>query len=300
MNYELNYLQKKELKKILKNTFIYGLLIIFGFNFISPLFNSFLLSFFSEADMSNATVYLFPAEPTLKNYFDLLENLDLLFLLLFTTVYAGGRALLQTISTAIVGYGLARYEFKGKKVVFILIVIVFLIPQTVVMIQNFILMGTLQIKDTLWAFYLPAIFAQGLNSSIFIIIYYSFFKRISNDLYESAELEGARPWDVFAKIILPLVKGAIIITFVLSFVWYWNDGTVAPQYYRNIPTINESVELQVNTIETQSDEQFEQIPLYDGVKAAAIMISTVPLLIFYLVFQEQFRNSTIGSGLTGQ
>lgn len=298
--YKLTYGQKKIFKQNLKKSITFIVLLVFGFSFIFPLFQAFFLSFFSSSDISNPYIMYIPSNPTLQNYKDLFTNYDFISKLLFTIAYAGGSALLQTLSCAIVGYGLARFEFRGKKVIMGLIVAFFLVPQTVVMIQNYVLIGSMHINDTLLAFYIPGILGQGINSSIFILIFYNFFSRIPKDLYESAQLEGAKPWVIFSKIVLPLVQGAIIITFVLSFVWYWNDGTIAPQYYRNIPTISQSINVQTSSVIGQSSEQFQQFPIYDGIKAAAITSMVAPLILFYLLIQRKFKESTVGSGLTGQ
>lgn len=298
--YRLTYGEKKVFKANVKKIITFTILLIFSFSFIFPLFQAFFLSFFSTSDISNPYIMYIPHAPTLQNYKDLFGNYDFVSKLIFTVVYAGGSALLQTLSCALVGYGLARFDFKGKKVLIGLIIAFFIVPQTVVMIQNYVLIGKMHINDTLLAFYIPGALGQGINSSIFILIFYSFFSRIPKDLYESAQLEGAKPWIVFSKIVLPLVQGAIIITFVLSFVWYWNDGTIAPQYYRNIPTISQSINVQTSTVIGQTSEQFQQFPIYDGIKAAAITSMVAPLIVFYLLIQKKFKESTVGSGLTGQ
>lgn len=298
--YQLTYGEKRKFKESVNKVIIFTILLVFSFSFVFPLFQAFFLSFFSSSDISNPYISYIPSDPTLQNYKDLFTNFDFISKLLFTIVYAGGSALLQTISCATVGYGLARFEFRGKRVIIGLIIAFFLVPQTVVMIQNYVLIGSMHINDTLLAFYVPSALAQGINSSIFILIFYSFFSRIPKDLYESAQLEGASPWTVFFNIVFPLVRGAIVITFVLTFVWYWNDGTMAPQYYRNIPTVSQSVNVQASSVIGQTSEQFQKFPIYDGIKAAAVTSMVVPLIVFYLLIQRKFKESTIGSGVTGQ
>lgn len=298
--YVLTYDEKKKMKINFKKTLIYLLLIILGWTFVMPIIESMLLSLFSASDISNQLITYVPQNPTFDNYQDIFSRISFFKILFFSIIYAGGSSILQVISTSIVGYGLAKYNFWGKKLILILIIIFFLIPSTVVMIQNYVIMGQLHLTNTLFAFYFPALLAQGINSSIFILLFYGFFSRIPNELYESAQMEGANAFVVFSKIIVPLVKGAIIITFVLSFVWYWNDGTIAPQYYRNIPTVNETIILTQNTLEAAETNQLEKLPIYDGLKGASLMIIVTPLIIFYFVVQKSFRKSTEGSGLTGQ
>lgn len=298
--FTLSYHTRKKMKLITSKTIVYLFLSIFGFLLVFPLFQALSTSFKSLSDISDPTVNYIPKSLTLQNYQTIFESMNIWESLFFSVVYAGGSALLQTISCAFVAYGLARYEFKFKKLIFVLIMLVFLIPPQTLMTPSFVLMGTLNLNDSLLAFFLPAILGQGIKSTIFILIFYSFFKAIPEDIYESAALEGAKPLDIFVKITLPLVRGAMVITFLLSFVWYFNDTYFADLYYRGINTLPLKVASIISGILAKDPNKLIDVPIYDGLMSAGIIILIIPLIIFYFILQKQFKQGIENTGMTGQ
>ncbi len=298
-----------DMKKLFKNKIItivtFVVLIVLGFTYLTPLFYALSNSFKDLADIINPFVTWIPTNPTLENYQKLLTTgiVGTSKTLLYTIFYVTTASVLQTISCAIVGYGFANYNFRFKKVFMALLLAIFILPDQVLMTPTYVLFGKLGLTNTLFAFFVPAALAQGLNSSIFILIFYAFFSAIPKDIYESAKMEGATNFVIFRKIIVPLVQGAINITFVLSFVWYWNETYLASVFYQSMPSYTLTIYGRLTTIlSTVVDTQMnmQEFPVYDGLKAATIVLLVIPLLIFYFIFQRRFTQSIENSGITGQ
>ncbi len=298
-----------DIKKAFRNKFIrigsLVILIVLGFTYITPLLYALANSFKSLEDIINPFVTWIPTDFTLENYQKLLTTGFGGFLktLLYTIFFVTSVSIMQTISCAFIGYGLANYNFKLKKLFIVLLLVIFILPEQVLMTPTYVLFGKLGLTNSMFAFFVPALLGQGINSSIFILIFYAFFAAIPKDIYESAKMEGASNFIIFRKIIVPLVQGAINITFILSFVWYWNETYLASIYYQNMPTYTLTIYGRLNTIlnavvDTQMNMQ--EFPVYDGIKAATIVLLVVPLLIFYFIFQRRFTQSIENSGLTGQ
>lgn len=280
-------------------------LVVLGFTYLAPLFYALSNSFKDLDDIINPFVTWIPTNPTLDNYSQLLSTgvMGTIKTLLYTIFFVTTVSALQTISCAVVGYGFANYNFKFKKLFLALLLVVFILPDQVIMTPTYVLFGKLGLTNTMFAFFVPAMLGQGINSSIFILIFYAFFAAIPKDIYESAKMEGASNFIIFRKIIVPLVQGAINITFILSFVWYWNETYLASVFYQNMPTYTLTIYGRLTTIlsavvDTQMNMQ--EFPVYDGLKAATIVLLVIPLLIFYFAFQKRFTQSIENSGLTGQ
>jgi len=140
----------------------------------------------------------------------------------------------QVISSSLIGYGFARYNFKGKNFFFILMIVTFLIPQQTLMIPRFLMFQKLGLLNSVLSFFVPATFGQGLNQALFILIFYQLFRMIPKSLEEAAKIDGANDFTVFARISLPLATPAFVISFVLSMVWYWNETYLSSLYFGNV------------------------------------------------------------------
>ncbi len=301
----ITYDQKKSIRKKLISIATLSFLIVLGFTYLAPLFYALSNSFKNLNDIVDPFVNWIPTQPTFENYAQLLSGgfFDLIGMLGFTLFYVITASVLQTIACATIGYGFANYDFRFKKVFLVLLLVVFILPDQVVMTPTYVLFGKLGITNSLLAFFVPAALGQGINSSIFILIFYSFFAAIPKDIYESAKMEGATNFIIFRKIIVPLVQGAINISLVLSFVWYWNETYLAGVFYQNIPTYTLTIYGRLNTIQNAALEaqmSMQDLPVYDGLKAATVILLIIPLLIFYFIFQKRFKQSIENSGLTGQ
>ena len=114
-------------------------------------------------------------------------------------------------------YGFAKWEFKGKKVLFFIYVILMLIPFQITMYPSYLVLKDLNLINTVWAIVLPAIFA-----TFPVFLMYRSFKEIPMELYEAAKVDGAGEWAMFCYIGIPLGQSGIFSALVLGFLDYWN------------------------------------------------------------------------------
>src|SRR5699024_6662011 len=155
----------------------------------------------------------------------------------------------QVAVASLVGFGFARYEFPFKKVLFGLMILSFIIPPQILMMPTFRLLSELGLTGSLYAFTVPAILGQGLNSTIFILIFYQFFKQTPQALYEAAEVDGASQLTSFFRIAIPMAIPAFIISFLFSFVWYWNETYLTTLYLTNQSNSITTILLQLQQFE---------------------------------------------------
>lgn len=106
-----------------------------------------------------------------------------------------------------------------------------MIPVHLTTIPNYIFFDKLHMIGTIFPFYLKALFGQGLRSAVFILIFYQYFRIYPVSFDEAASLDGAGKLKIFLRVALPMSTPAILISLLISFVWYWNESvtTIPPR-----------------------------------------------------------------------
>ncbi len=288
----------------------YVLLISIGFVYIYPLLNMVVTSFKSLDDLLDISVNWIPSTLYLRNYQQVFSVMKLKEGLFGSIMISLIPTLIQLVVTMLVGYGFAVYEFKFKKTLLFLLLFSFVIPPQILMMPTYVLYNDLGLLGGLGAFIVPALFGQGIKSPIFILIFYHFFKQTPKSLYEAARVDGAGEWKIFRMVGVPMALPAIVIVFLFSFVWYWNETYLVNLYIGSVG--GKGVNWTTILIQLQqfrsSYEQMYPVALNintpnkwnEGVSMAGTVISILPLLITYFFLQRYFVESVDNSGITGE
>ena len=286
---------------------VYGLLIVFSYVYLYPILFMIVNSFMGVEDLINDGVKWIPTKPQWDNFTNSMIVLDIwnetqgfhLTSIFVATGYVLRVSIISTVSSALIGYGFARFDFPGKKMMFVLMLATFILPIQVMMSS---LSGTylnLGLVNSEWTMLLPALFGQGLNQAIFILIFYQFFKTIPQVLYESAEVDGAGQMRIFRSISLPLAIPSIVIVFLFSFVWYWNETFMTQLFAGGVQTL--PIRL-LNFRETYEGmySNTQLATLNEAIVMAGNLLTILPLLIIYFIGQKQFTESIDRTGITGE
>ncbi len=300
-----------EMRKMNKQAFfrtggralIYLFLIVTGFVFLYPLLKMLSMSMMSSEDLTNPLVIWIPYQVNWSNYSRAILVLGY-FETLWTTIYVSVLpALLQTLVCSITGYGLAHYRFKGKGLIFGLVLATFIIPTQITMIPQFLMYRDLGILYSLKAYLLPAVMGQGMRSSIFVLIFYLFFRQVPVSLTEAAEVDGARQLVVFFKVAVPIALPGFLISFLLSTVWYWNETYLGSLYFgAEIKTLPMKLENFVDTFNkmVSASESQAGATANESVQMAGTFLIILPLLILYFITQKYFIEGIEKTGITGE
>jgi multiple sugar transport system permease protein len=175
-------------------------------------------------DLCDPTVVWLPRNLAWENYQRAYMALEYTRSLFNTLLVAGGAALLQTFSCALAGYSFARFKFPGRDRLFLLVLFVMIVPPHTLIIQKYILVLWLKWPETYYPFLVPEAFGMGLRGALFIFIYRQFFKGLPYELEDAAMIDGAGPLRIFYRVMLPLARPAILVVFLFSFVWHWNNS----------------------------------------------------------------------------
>lgn len=285
---------------ILFKVAIYVLLISIGFVYVYPMLYMISNSLKSPSDIINPMVSWVPSGFYTGNFqsaFRVLNYLNTLYKSLWVTLIP---AVLQMMVTSVVGYGFATFNFKFKKVWFVLVLLTFVIPPQVYMIPRYVMFFRLYLYKTPFAIILPALFGQGLNSAIFILIFYQFFRMIPKALNEAAEIDGATPSYIFFRMAVPLSTPAYITSFLFGLVWYWNET-----YISSLFLVSSNANLQLKLANFVSEYNAgggsqELVRLNEGVRLAATLLIILPMIIVYFTMQRWFVEGVEKTGITGE
>ncbi|MDI6452769.1 carbohydrate ABC transporter permease [Peloplasma aerotolerans] len=290
---------------LLNKIILYILFIGIGFIFLYPLMQMLVTSFMPLIDLVDPTTIWIPKNFTFRNYIRAIEALNASKALIDSIVVSILPTIFIVISSAMIGYGFASYDFPLKKLMMSILLMIFLIPTILMAIPTYVIYRELQILDSLKAFIYPAMTGFGFRQTIFILIFYQFFKMIPKELKEAAEVDGASAVKVFIQIAIPLALPAFLITSLYAFVWYWNETSLAllyfPNKYSTLPmavigfrTLYENL-YPSGTIGLEgASETFNQ-----GVQFAGTILSILPLLIVYFIAQKWFIEGVDRSGIAG-
>ena len=281
----------------------YFILTGMGFVFLYPLLYMLSVSLMDTEDLVDATVTWIPTHLSFDSFLKAVKTLDfwsgLRDSLIMTVIPAG----LQTFTLALAGYGLARYRVPGKKFWMALAVFIFLIPVQVTMIPRFLLFNSYKLIGTVWPVYLISLLGQGVKSSVFLLIYYNFFNCYPKALDEAATIDGAGPLKVFFKIALPMAKPALVLTYLFSFIWIWNDTTQLPQYSTGAVT---TLPMHLQQFVERFNKLYASVgvstggALNESIRLAGTLLTILPLILLYFLVQKQFVQSIERTGLTGE
>jgi multiple sugar transport system permease protein len=206
-----------------------------------------------------------------------------------SVLYAGGGALLGTIVSAAAGYGLAKYEFRGKSLVFNFLLVGVLVPGVILAIPQYLLLSKIGIAGTVWSVLLPSIISPF---SIYLARIYA-AAVVPTELLEAGRLDGASEWRLFRSVaIQPMIPGLITI-FLLQFVAIWNNFL--------LPYIMLSrQELFPLTVGFQSmmNQGTDQPNVYNLV-IMGCLLAIIPLILLFLFLQRYWRLDLVSGSLKG-
>lgn len=313
-------LLKKKQQEVILSVFIkafrYILLAGLAFILLYPILYMLTMSFRPYEQVKDPLIVWIPKSLTFQTVLDVSKQMKFGEALKNTSVVFVVSALIEVISCSLAGYGFARFKFPLKNIWFIGVVLSILVPpQSIIIPQvvgmryfDFAFIGkipelfggtafTINFLDTPWATYLPAVFAAGIRSGLFVFIYRQFFLGLPAELEDAAYIDGCGPLRTFLTVMLPVSGGAIIIVLLLSFVAYWNDSIYTTFFYDKLETLNS----QLAQLQTFMGYNSNNLP--DGADLAykqcgAMLVIFIPLIVF-IIFQRFFTESIERTGIVG-
>lgn len=286
---------------------IYFVLICVGFVYLEPIFEIIAKTFMSAADIIDPSVNWLPRSLSLNNLKIASNVLKVGPTLRNTILWSGGMAVAQTIVSALTGFALSRYDFKFKKFWFVMIVLAFIIPTPVTMVPRLMMFVTaqeataIQLIGTALPQAAMALLGQGVYSTVLILVFYTAFNMIPRVLDEAAQIDGASAIKVFWFVVVKMSATTILVVFLFSFVWNWNETYITGTLMRNnIELLPAKLNMFNSEFDSLVSAQGGAFKLNEAYKMAATLISISPLLILYAFVQKQFIQGIENTGITGE
>ena len=219
---------------------------------------------------------------TWENYREAWQRGNFLLAFANSTIVALGVTAIQIFTSALAGYALARLNFRGRQGILLLVVATLVIPFQLLVIPFFVVLKYGNLINTYWALILPTA-AHGFG----IFLMRQYFAAIPKELEEAAMLDGANRWQILTQVMLPLTRPGLVTLFLFTFIAEWND-LFKPLVFTTRP--------ELRTVQLALAEFQEEFTSSWALMMAAVVISTIPVVILFLIGQRQFIQ---GIGSTG-
>ncbi|MZQ85231.1 ABC transporter permease subunit [Paenibacillus sp. 5J-6] len=273
-----------EIKNPLAKSFVWIILLIWSVAVLYPLLWTLLDALKNNEQFFLNAPWALPKIPLLwSNFSYVWSKYNFSTYFLNSIVVTVGSTLLGMILAAMTAYILARYDFKGNKIIFTIYISSMMIPFALALIPLFFLLNDLQLINT-WLGLILVYAALNLPFGIFLLV--GFYKSLPKEIEEAAIIDGTSHYGTFFRVMLPLSQPGLITVMITNMLNNWNE------YFLGVVLTNEPTKytLPIGLAVMQAEMQYrvEWGPLFAG-----LLITTLPTLIVYIIFQRQ-----IASGIT--
>lgn len=274
------------IKDNIKRVVLYIIVAVLSFVFVFPFFWMIISSFKFNKDVLAIPIRFFPAEwnwLSYRNVFTEFPDFDFPRYIFNSFVVAVFSVMLCLFFSATAGYGFAKYKFKGNNVLFTIVLSTIMITFNSIVVPLFILVRKMGLQNS----YLGLIIPESLTA-FGVFMMRQFFYSIPDDYIESARMDGANEYDIFARIGIPLAKTALLALVIFHAQWVWNL-LLWPLILISTPemrTLPQGIALFKGGYNTPYPEQL-----------AVSVISCIPMLILYLFLSKYFVQGITMTGL---
>lgn len=191
---------------------------------------------------------------------------------------------------SLAAYGFAKLRFRGRDLVFGILLSSMMLPWAVTMIPKYIIFRQLGWLDSFLPLTVPSFFAAGPSCMFYIFLLRQFFRTIPNDFADAARIDGASEFGIFWRVMLPLVSPALTVVAIFTFLYHWNDF-MAPLIYLTSPN-NYTISVGLAAFKGLYQTDWHYL-------MAASAAAVVPVLILFFAAQRYFIQGVVMSGLKG-
>jgi|SRR5690625_489501 len=262
----------------------YAGLVALAVIYIYPFLVQVATSFKTDAEAAVSATTLFPATFTTGAYERLFLYSDYPTWFANSAVVAVAVTVGRVFFDALAGYALARLEFRGRNLIFAMLIAVMSVPAVVLLIPKFLVIKQLSMYDTYAGMVLPL-----LVDAAGVFIMKNFFESIPRSLEEQARIDGAGVFRTFWSIILPMAKPAMVTIIILSFQGSWNELS-----HFIIATQSPELTTLTKGVASLASGQLSQGTQYP-IKLAAATIMTIPVAVLFFIFQKQIMRTSEGA-----
>lgn len=265
------------------NILLYVGLIVLACIFIFPVIWVMLSSLKGSSELYSLPPKFIPGKPTFDNFLAAFEKGNFGTYFLNSTFVTVTATILTLIINTMAGYALSKYRFKGDTFLLIGFISTLMIPLEVIMTPIFTVISKLGLYNSLWGIIIPP---AATPTGVFLIRQY--LLTVPDELIEAARIDGAGEWKIFWKLIVPIAKPVISVLAIFSFMWRWDDF-IWPLVVISDPT-KYTVQLALSNFIGEFNVDW-------GSLLAMSVVTMIPVLVVFLIFQKQFIQGMATSGM---
>lgn len=262
--------------------YIYLMLILFSLFMFLPILVMIITSLKSESAVFMTPFQWIPDQFHWENYQSVIQRHSFFSYFKNSIIIALTATTANLFLSSLAGYSLAKFHYKGKNLVFTLIIIMLLLPGQAIVVPLFMIMSSVKLVDSLWTIILPC-----MTSPFAIFLMRQYFLSIPDSIIEAARVDGASELLIYFRIILPQGKPVLAALGIFSFMYNWNNFLW--------PLIALKSESKFTIPLGIAMMQGEYSTPYNELMAAAV-IASLPVLLVYFVLQNKFINSMVITG----
>lgn len=280
--------------------------VIFGlcFEIIYPFIVKILQMFMDRYDLVDPTVKIYPKHISMYFIQKTIDLLDYPANMMNTAMVTIPASVIQTFICTMVGYGFARFKFKGRGIIFTGILLTLLIPPQVYSTSmylsfrffNVLGIGNVNLIDSSWPFVILSITGLGLRNGLYIYIMRQFFKGMPKELEEAAYIDGYGPYATFFKIMIPNARNMIITIMVLSFAWQWTDVFYSTLFSLKSMTLPVAVLQNIRMVSAEG--RLDPVE-FSVLRNTACILTILPLIVLFGIAQKKLIQGIERSGIVG-
>ena len=269
----------------------YLLVFVIAIYLMFPFYWAFRSSITPDADLFATPVQYFPSNPTLDNYRAVLEDDNFIRALGNSAIVAASVTTLALLIGAFASYAIGRFTFRGRTPVLYIVLAMTMFPQIAVLGSLYTLITEAGLYNSLWSLILTYMIFT-LPFTVWVLT--TFFQQMPRELEEAAYVDGATPFQVFYKVLLPLAAPGLVTTGLLAFIAAWNEFLFALSFTQTPDKF--TVTLAIFRFEPQTAGGFE---IAWGQIMAATIIITIPLIVLTLIFQRRILAGLTAGAVKG-
>lgn len=253
-----------------------------GIFFLLPFIWMVLSSFKPESEIVRIPPTLWPEAFTLHNYTYLFQNMNFDVYLVNTLIIVL-LSFVGMLLNAVAGFGFAKYDFKGRNALFVLVLATMMIPSQVTMIPVYLILNTLGLTNTMTGIVLPA-----LVGAFAIFLFRQFMSTIPTELMEATRMDGASEYRIFLQIVLPISKPILAVQAILTFIGGWNSF-LWPLIIANDESLY-TLSVGLSLLKGQYAANF-------GLQMAGAAFMVAPVIVLFTYFQRHIIDNFSISGM---
>lgn len=261
----------------------HAVLLVGGVVMVMPLLYQLMMSLSSNAEVQSVPPSLWPDQFQWHNYTDVFSTINFGHQLYISTLITVIRVIAQVILASLSGYAFARMRFRGNGVLLAIVLSVMMIPPQIYLISQYQLIHQLGWLNTVMGIVTP-----GLATAFGTFLMRQFFLGLPDELEDAARLDGANPFQIFSRIMMPLVRNGMFALGIMTTMWSWNE-----LLWPLVITTDDTVRpLSVGIANLQGQYESE----YPLMMAASLM-AIAPILILFIVFQKRVIAGVARTGI---